>query len=291
MSDHDLHDERISRLYSMGEHPAPSEHLNETIREAAHKAVNRPRLSLFWRLSATAAVLMLSIGVIFRTLETVPVEEDFLEPSSIQTGELQDTETKLKEEVIPGRPDPAAEIPEAEESAASVTGISSDEAAAIESATSREKLIKRERRVTPMLQQQAAESKQRLETPAPLPTRPSTIPVTPSEKKTPIERALPAAPATTTLEKALAPAPLKMKKLQPAKDQNDMFESAAPARELMGSFKTSPQPCTGVELPTEENPQPWMELVNRLQDEDDQESLECLKRVYEIRYGKQLKME
>ncbi|MES9885802.1 MAG: hypothetical protein ABW140_03250, partial [Candidatus Sedimenticola sp. 6PFRAG1] len=111
-----------------------------------------------------------------------------------------------------------------------------------------------------MLQQQAAESKQRLETPAPLPTRPSTIPVTPSEKKTPIERALPAAPATTTLEKALAPAPLKMKKLQPAKDQNDMFESAAPARELMGSFKTSPQPCTGVELPTEENPQPWMEL-------------------------------
>ncbi|MES9962904.1 MAG: hypothetical protein ABW116_05160 [Candidatus Sedimenticola sp. 20ELBAFRAG] len=290
MSDHDLHDERISRLYSMGEHPAPSEHLNETIREAAHKAVSRPRLSLFWRLSATAAVLMLSIGVIFRTLETVPVEEDFLEPSSIQTGELQDAETKLKEEVIPGRPDPAAEIPEAEESAASVTGISSDEAAAIESATSREKPIKRERRAAPMLQQQAAESKQRLETPTPLPTRPSASPVTPSEKKIPIGRTLPAAP-TTTLEKSLAPAPLKMKKLQPAKDQNGIFDSAAPARELMGSFKTTPQPCTGVELPTEENPQPWMELVKRLQDEDDQESLECLKRVYEIRYGKPLKTE
>lgn len=89
MTDQDLHDERISRLYSMGEKPQPSAHLDNEILEAAHKAVRRPRLSLFWRLSATAAVLVLSIGVILRTLETVPVEEDFLEPSPEQTTKSQ----------------------------------------------------------------------------------------------------------------------------------------------------------------------------------------------------------
>ncbi|MES9937295.1 MAG: hypothetical protein ABW153_12685 [Sedimenticola sp.] len=122
MSDHDLHDEGISRLYRMGDRNEPPTHLDESIRKAAHRAVHRPRLTLFWRLTATAAVLVLSVGVFLRTLETVPLEEEFTEPTpSLQgipraTGTTSTGESEPLEERKPDTGESAPRSPAAPQS-------------------------------------------------------------------------------------------------------------------------------------------------------------------------------
>ncbi|MES9968212.1 MAG: hypothetical protein ABW074_13170 [Sedimenticola sp.] len=122
MSDHDLHDEGISRLYHMGDRSEPPTHLDESIRKVAHSAVHRPRLTLFWRLTATAAVLVLSVGVFLRTLETVPLEDEFAEPTPTLPGTPQATgtpstgESELLEERKPVTGEPAPRSPAAPQS-------------------------------------------------------------------------------------------------------------------------------------------------------------------------------
>ena len=71
----DLHDDRISRLYQMGEQPEPPEHLDRKIKSAAHAATSVKQKRFLWPSLATAAVLVLSISLVLKVLQQDPIEK------------------------------------------------------------------------------------------------------------------------------------------------------------------------------------------------------------------------
>ncbi|MET0103460.1 MAG: hypothetical protein ABW078_17155 [Sedimenticola sp.] len=165
MSDHDLHDEGISRLYRMGDRSEPPTHLDESIRKAAHRAVHRPRLTLLWRLTATAAVLVLSVGVFLRTLETVPLEEEFAEPTPALPGTPRATgtpstgESERLEERKPatGEPAPPQSMEKREQAFSS---MSPPVSGAVDQATETESLSVQEKDAMPRAADEMAPAKQ-----------------------------------------------------------------------------------------------------------------------------------
>lgn len=106
MSPHDsnLQDERISRLYKMGSNGTPSAELDEHIKKAAHTAVTSQRLSPGWRYSATAAVLMLCIGVILEIFDiTPPPPEELTTEPAMAPAQYSDSALPKMQEPVAGQ--------------------------------------------------------------------------------------------------------------------------------------------------------------------------------------------
>jgi len=80
MSDNDLHDERISRLYKIGNGTQPPAHIDAEIKQAARDAAQNRKRSLVWPSLATAAVLVLSLSLMLKVLDQQPLEESVLQP-------------------------------------------------------------------------------------------------------------------------------------------------------------------------------------------------------------------
>ena len=77
---HDLHDERISKLYKMGSRAEPPKHLDEQIIRVARATGPGRKQRLTWPSLATAAVLVLSISLVLKVLNQTPLEESIMEP-------------------------------------------------------------------------------------------------------------------------------------------------------------------------------------------------------------------
>ena len=102
--DDDLHDEGLSRLYRRGRASEPGRAVDERIRQAAHRAVER-RWPAWWKLASTAAVLVLSLGLVLETLVRVPIE-----PPGVESGVFDERAPALRDEAF----EPAAEpLPQA----------------------------------------------------------------------------------------------------------------------------------------------------------------------------------
>jgi hypothetical protein len=104
MSDnHDLHDERISKLYRMGSRAEPPKHLDEQITRAAHAASPARKHRLYWPSLATAAVLVLSISLVLKVLNQTPLEESLMEslPSDDGSSPALMLEKELKQPASP----------------------------------------------------------------------------------------------------------------------------------------------------------------------------------------------
>lgn len=99
--DDDLHDEGLSRLYRRGRASEPGRAVDERIRQAAHRAVER-RWPAWWKLASTAAVLVLSLGLVLETLFRVPIE-----PPGVGSGALDERAPVLHDEAV----EPVAESP------------------------------------------------------------------------------------------------------------------------------------------------------------------------------------
>jgi hypothetical protein len=106
----DLHDERISRLYKLGDQREPPEHLDRVIKQAAQATAPRKKRSYAWPSLATAAVLVLSISLVLKVLQQDPLEKSIMDPSSINGGDvspeimLQEREEKdaeVKNQITP----------------------------------------------------------------------------------------------------------------------------------------------------------------------------------------------
>ena len=84
MSDnHDLHDERISKLYRMGRKEEPPKQLDDKIIQAARRAGQIRKARFHWPALASAAVLLLSISLVLKVLNRAPLEESL--PESLPT--------------------------------------------------------------------------------------------------------------------------------------------------------------------------------------------------------------
>jgi hypothetical protein len=82
MSDNrDLQDERISKLYKLGEQSEPPKHLDAEIKKAA-RATSPVKKSTLWPSLATAAVLVLSFSLILKVLEQKPLEESMMDSAT-----------------------------------------------------------------------------------------------------------------------------------------------------------------------------------------------------------------
>ena len=99
--DDDLHDEGLSRLYRRGRASEPGRAVDERIRQAAHRAVER-RWPAWWKLASTAAVLVLSLGLVLETLVRAPIE-----PPGVGSGAFDEGAPVLRDEAF----EPAAESP------------------------------------------------------------------------------------------------------------------------------------------------------------------------------------
>ena len=76
MSDNsELHDERISKLYQLGDSSEPPSHLDRDIKQAARAATPAKKRRFVWPSLATAAVLVLSISLVLKVLQQPPLEE------------------------------------------------------------------------------------------------------------------------------------------------------------------------------------------------------------------------
>ncbi len=82
---HDLHDERISRLYKQGNQAEPSADLDRQIIQAAREAVPKRKQRFIWPSLATAAVLVLSLSLVLKVLEQQPLEESVMSPVPSKT--------------------------------------------------------------------------------------------------------------------------------------------------------------------------------------------------------------
>lgn len=81
MSDnHYLHDERLSKLYNMGDSTEPPAHIDAEIKQTARDAVMNKKRSFAWPSLATAAVLVLSLSLMLKVLDQQPLEESVMEP-------------------------------------------------------------------------------------------------------------------------------------------------------------------------------------------------------------------
>ncbi len=99
--DDDLHDEALSRLYRRGRASEPGRAVDERIRREARRALER-RWPAWWKLAPTAAVLVLSLGLVLETLVRVPIE-----PPGVGSGALEERAPILGDEPF----EPAAEPP------------------------------------------------------------------------------------------------------------------------------------------------------------------------------------
>ncbi len=89
MSDnHDLHDERISKLYKIGSRDEPSKQLDDKIIQAARRGKQTKKSRFYWPSLASAAVLVLSISLVLKVLNQTPLEESLLEPLPTQSGSI-----------------------------------------------------------------------------------------------------------------------------------------------------------------------------------------------------------
>jgi len=70
-------DEKISRLYQQIDKAAPSELLDARIRQAARQQVPGKRKSHLLGWLSTAALLVISVGLVLRVMQEAPVEQDF----------------------------------------------------------------------------------------------------------------------------------------------------------------------------------------------------------------------
>ncbi len=68
------HDELISRLYRLGSSGEPPAHLDQTILDEAQRAAGRWKRVRSWPALATAAVLVLSFSLILRVIEQQPID-------------------------------------------------------------------------------------------------------------------------------------------------------------------------------------------------------------------------
>jgi imidazolonepropionase-like amidohydrolase len=79
--DKDLHDQRVSDLFSAGSVEQPSDELDRTVRDSARQQEpQRAGQRALWRSVATAAVIVLAIGLIRVQQEQGLVEEPLLAP-------------------------------------------------------------------------------------------------------------------------------------------------------------------------------------------------------------------
>jgi len=79
MSNNDLHDERISRLYKIGDGTEPPAHIDAEIKQAARDAAQNRKRNLVWPSLATAAVLVLSLSLMLKVMDQQPLEEPVLQ--------------------------------------------------------------------------------------------------------------------------------------------------------------------------------------------------------------------
>lgn len=107
MSDnHDLHDEHISKLYRMGSKDQPSKQLDDKIIQAARR-YNPARKSRFdWPSLASAAVLVLSIGLVLKVLTQAPLEESLQESNLTKHGSTPPPALELRMEQTTRVPTP-----------------------------------------------------------------------------------------------------------------------------------------------------------------------------------------
>ncbi len=77
-NNHDLHDERISKLYKMGGNSEPPVHIDNDIKRAARADIPNRWRSYAWPSMATAAVLVLSISLVLKVLNQQPLEESVM---------------------------------------------------------------------------------------------------------------------------------------------------------------------------------------------------------------------
>ncbi|MCP3670555.1 MAG: hypothetical protein GY814_09000 [Gammaproteobacteria bacterium] len=121
MSDnHDLHDKQISRLYKLGSKTEPPHHIDAEITHAAHAAIPGQRRRFIRPSLATAAVLVLSISLVFKVLDQEPLEKSVMDslPTDQSDSIAQPAESELDTHVLVKTKEkvtaPAAVMPDAD---------------------------------------------------------------------------------------------------------------------------------------------------------------------------------
>ena len=113
------HDARISQLYRAGSREEPPEQLDRMIRAHAHRVVARHRRPLLMGGLATAAVVMLSLGLILKSLDQAPLQEALdLVPAETESAVMsgwEPAERKRFKSSAPSSPRPSMLPEQAEE--------------------------------------------------------------------------------------------------------------------------------------------------------------------------------
>ncbi len=82
-------DDKISRLYQQMDKASPSALLDARIKKAAHQQVHRSRGIQPLRWLSAAALIVLSVGVVLRVMQEVPVKND-LDETGLSIESMQD---------------------------------------------------------------------------------------------------------------------------------------------------------------------------------------------------------
>jgi hypothetical protein len=111
MSDnHDLHDERISKLYRMGSKEEPPKQLDDKIIQAARRTGPTRKARFNWPTLASAAVLVLSISLVLKVLNRAPLEESLPESLPTKSNPAPSSAPELKMRARASSPAPASAL-------------------------------------------------------------------------------------------------------------------------------------------------------------------------------------
>jgi hypothetical protein len=252
MSEHNdnPHDEQISRLYRLGSSGEPPSHLDRKILDEAQRAVSRWKRIRPWPSLATAAVLVLSFSLLLRVMEHEPLDQISLPQEEI----LLD----------------AAIAPVSQEA-------ESDAEATTEGVE-----------VAPPPSTPAATSGFKAGTMRPRESSP--VPAKTKRKEAAVEKLQTPVAAPPAVFSAPAPAPLTEGFIGGANQADQAAaEPAAKLERKMDTFDES-DGC-GVVLPSEEAPaSSWQQLYRELLEQEQREQAECLRQIYEQRFGHQLEL-
>jgi hypothetical protein len=252
MSEHNdnPHDEQISRLYRLGSSGEPPSHLDRKILDEAQRAVSRWKRIRSWPSLATAAVLVLSFSLLLKVLEERPLDRSLLQEESIEI----DAVAPVSQDMDGG----ADAVKEEGETVAPP--------------------------------QPKAEPSEEFETGSMRSREDIPVPAKTKRKEAAVEKLQAPVAAPPAVFSAPAPAPLTDGFIGGANQADQAAaEPAAKLERKMDTFDES-DGC-GVVLPSEEAPaSSWQQLYRELLEQEQREQAECLRQIYEQRFGHKLEL-
>jgi hypothetical protein len=270
-NDHDLHDERISRLYRKGSFSEPPEHIDRRIRQAAEDTAPRSKPRFAWPSLATAAVLVLSVSLVFKVLDQEPLEQSLLEPypngtdSSIaEPKELEEATAPQADEKDDAEPTPTTAAPaRVQPKPATMPPVLKDAGPARKASS--------KRKDTPAVEMYR--SRQVLPGQSPAPGEPGSM--------------------GSSGRRSTAPGAEHRKQGQKLQIQRRSFELQAVPDDMLGAPARMKKQglCTGVVLPDTESVADWQQFYRTAMLQGDRVAVRCLQQEFQRRFGRPLPVE